>query len=94
MPPRGIVVNGRKTAPSLVDLCVNTAIDNLRYLGDVGETDLYLLERILPHCTLDQLMHIEKSSQVRSAAFNLCHFTYAGMFKMPSFNHFSCREEI
>lgn len=65
MPPRGIVVNGRKTAPSLVDLCVNTAIDNLRYLGDVGETDLYLLERILPHCTLDQLMHIEKSSQGR-----------------------------
>lgn len=73
MPHREIVVNGRKTPPSLVDLCVNTAIDNLRYLGDVGETDLYLLDRILPHCTLDQLMHVEKSSQVGSAAFNLCH---------------------
>ncbi|KAL0002190.1 hypothetical protein SO802_015971 [Lithocarpus litseifolius] len=65
MPHREIVVNGRKTPPSLVDLCINTAIDNLRYLGDVGETDLYLLDRILPHCTLDQLMHVEKSSQGR-----------------------------
>ncbi|KAJ7963871.1 transcription elongation factor B polypeptide 3-like [Quillaja saponaria] len=52
-------------APSLVDLCVETAIDNLRYLGDVGETDLHLLERILPHCTLDQLMHVEKCSKGR-----------------------------
>ncbi|XP_022149769.1 transcription elongation factor B polypeptide 3 [Momordica charantia] len=51
--------------PSLVDLCVNTAIDNLRFLGDVGETDIHLLERILPHCTLDQLMHVEKSSKGR-----------------------------
>lgn len=55
--------------PSLVDLCVNTAIDNLRFLGDVGETDIHLLERILPHCTLDQLMHVEKSSKVRSDEF-------------------------
>lgn len=55
----------RSKAPSLVDLCVRTAIDNLRYLGDVGETDAELLGRILPHCTVDQLMHIEKSSKVR-----------------------------
>ncbi|KAL1567315.1 hypothetical protein AAHA92_02805 [Salvia divinorum] len=48
-----------RKAPSLVDLCVNMAIDNVRYLGDVGETDNHLLERILCHCTLDQLMHIE-----------------------------------
>lgn len=53
--------------PSLVDLCVKTAIDNLRYLGDVGETDSDLLERILPHCTLDQLQHVEKCTQVRMA---------------------------
>ncbi|XP_030462933.1 uncharacterized protein LOC115682751 isoform X2 [Syzygium oleosum] len=55
----------RSKAPSLVDLCVRTAIDNLRYLGDVGETDAELLGRILPHCTVDQLMHIEKSSKGR-----------------------------
>lgn len=48
--------------PTLVDLCVNVAISNVRYLGDVGETDLHLLDRILPHCTLDQLMHVEKST--------------------------------
>lgn len=53
--------------PSLVDLCAWTAIDNLRYLGDVGETDIYLLGKILPHCTLDQLMHVEKCSEVRMA---------------------------
>ncbi|KAK3446212.1 hypothetical protein EUGRSUZ_A01953 [Eucalyptus grandis] len=51
--------------PSLVDLCVRTVIDNLRYLGDVGGTDPQLLARILPHCTVDQLMHIEKSTKGR-----------------------------
>ncbi|EOX92945.1 RNA polymerase II transcription factor SIII [Theobroma cacao] len=51
--------------PSLVDLCIRTAIDNVRYLGDVGETDSHLLERILPHCTMDQLIHVEKSTKGR-----------------------------
>lgn len=55
----------KKRAPSLVDLCVYTAIDNVRYLGDVGETDSHLLDRILPHCTVDQLEHIEKSTEGR-----------------------------
>lgn len=54
-----------KKVPSLVDLCVQTAIDNVRYIGDVGETDIHLLERILPHCTIDQLKHIEQSTEVR-----------------------------
>lgn len=58
-------VSGRKLLPSLVDLCIKTAIDNVRYLGDVGETDINLLDRILPHCTLDQLMHVEKCSEGR-----------------------------
>lgn len=58
--------------PSLVDLCVNKAIDNIRFLGDVGETDIHLLERILPHCTVDQLMHVEKSSEVRLYEFAYC----------------------
>ncbi|RHN38676.1 putative RNA polymerase II transcription factor SIII, subunit A [Medicago truncatula] len=39
------------------------AIDNVKYLGDVSHVDHHMLERILPHCTLDQLMHIEKSTQ-------------------------------
>ncbi|XP_075482340.1 elongin-A-like isoform X2 [Primulina tabacum] len=51
--------------PSLVDLCIQVAVDNVRYLGDVGDTDFHLLERILPHCTLDQLMHIENSTKGR-----------------------------
>ncbi|XP_031491323.1 uncharacterized protein LOC116258353 [Nymphaea colorata] len=51
--------------PSLVDLCVQTAIDNIKYIGDVGETDINLLKFILPHCTADQLMHIEASSYGR-----------------------------
>lgn len=56
-----------KKVPSLVDLCVQKIIDNVRYLGNVGETDAHLLDRILPHCTLDQLMHVEKSTEVRNS---------------------------
>ncbi|XP_057460274.1 uncharacterized protein LOC130750819 [Actinidia eriantha] len=54
-----------RKAPSLVDLCVQMAVDNVRYLGDLGETDLHLLDRILPHCTVDQLRHIEDSTEGR-----------------------------
>jgi elongin-A len=53
----------RKDQTPLVDLCVEKAIDNVKYLGDVSHVDHHMLERILPHCTLDQLMHIEKSTQ-------------------------------
>ncbi|KAE9457577.1 hypothetical protein C3L33_10511, partial [Rhododendron williamsianum] len=52
-----------RKVPSLVDMCIQLAIDNIRHLGDVGETDLHLLERILPHCTVDQLKHIEDSTE-------------------------------
>lgn len=51
--------------PSLLDLCIQTAIDNLRYIGDVGEVETHLLQRILPHCSVDQLLHIEDSSEGR-----------------------------
>ncbi|XP_014522546.1 transcription elongation factor B polypeptide 3 [Vigna radiata var. radiata] len=51
--------------PTLIDLCVQKVIDNVRYLGDVGYVDQHLLERILPHCTVDQLMHVEKSTKGR-----------------------------
>lgn len=65
----------RRMIPSLVDLCVQTAIDNVRYLGDVGETDSHLLERILPHCTLEQLIHVENSTQVRNSMFRLSSYS-------------------
>lgn len=45
------------------DAWINEARDSVRFIGDVGETDLQFLELILPHCTVDQLMHIEKSSK-------------------------------
>lgn len=51
--------------PSLVDLCVQTAIDNIQYIGDVGETDFGLLKLILAHCTSDQLLFIENSTEGR-----------------------------
>jgi len=60
---RNPVMMKRKDQTSLVDLCVENAIDNVKYLGDVSHVDHHLLERTLPHCTLDQLMHIEKSSE-------------------------------
>ncbi|CAA2973902.1 transcription elongation factor B polypeptide 3 [Olea europaea subsp. europaea] len=56
----------KQGVPSLVDLCVQVAIDNVRYLGDVGETDFHLLERILPHCTLDQLVHLENCTEINN----------------------------
>ncbi|XP_039137641.1 uncharacterized protein LOC120275185 [Dioscorea cayenensis subsp. rotundata] len=56
---------GKRKIPTLLDLCIQTAIDNLRYIGDVGELELYLLKDILPHCTIDQLMHIEDSTEGR-----------------------------
>lgn len=52
-------------APSLVKLCIQTAIDNIRYISDVGETDMDLLKEILPHCTVEQLAHIEMSTEGR-----------------------------
>ncbi|PSS05734.1 putative protein isoform 1 [Actinidia chinensis var. chinensis] len=53
----------RMKAPSLVDLCVQMAVKNVRYPGDLGETDLHLLDRILPHYTVDQLKHIGDSTE-------------------------------
>ncbi|MQL78950.1 hypothetical protein Taro_011397 [Colocasia esculenta] len=62
----GVMTTGyEREVPSLVKLCIQTAIDNIRYIDDVGETDISLLKEILPHCTVDQLAHIEKSTQGR-----------------------------
>ncbi|XP_020882996.1 uncharacterized protein LOC110228938 isoform X2 [Arabidopsis lyrata subsp. lyrata] len=52
-----------KKPPSLIDLCVRKAIDNVKYIGYVGGVDFQLLEQILQHCTLEQLKHIEDSTQ-------------------------------
>ncbi|KAG6536809.1 hypothetical protein ZIOFF_001878 [Zingiber officinale] len=54
-----------RKVPSLVELCTQTAIANLRYMGDVGDMDLDLLKDILPHCNIDQLTHIENSTKGR-----------------------------
>ncbi|XP_042376239.1 uncharacterized protein LOC121969962 isoform X1 [Zingiber officinale] len=54
-----------RKVPSLVELCTQTAIANLRYMGDVGDMDLDLLKDILPHCNIDQLTHIENSTEGR-----------------------------
>lgn len=53
-----------RKVPTLVDLCTQTAIANIRYIGDVGEVDLHLLKDILTHCNIDQLTHIENSTKV------------------------------
>ncbi|KAG6535196.1 hypothetical protein ZIOFF_000158 [Zingiber officinale] len=54
-----------RKVPTLVDLCTQTAIANIRYIGDVGEVDLHLLKDILTHCNIDQLTHIENSTKGR-----------------------------
>lgn len=62
--------NGKemRNVPSLVDLYLQrlqTTIDNVIYLGDVGETYSQFFERILPHCDIDQLKFIEDSTEGR-----------------------------
>ncbi|XP_065852441.1 uncharacterized protein [Euphorbia lathyris] len=59
----GQVMPVSRKVPSLVDLCVDVAVRHARYLGDVGETDFHLLDRILPSCTLDQLIHVEERTE-------------------------------
>ncbi|CAL5003833.1 unnamed protein product [Urochloa decumbens] len=49
---------------SLVDLCVEKAIDNLRQVNHVDGIATELLKRILPHCTLPQLKHIVKNTHM------------------------------
>ncbi|KAJ4760338.1 Elongin-A [Rhynchospora pubera] len=53
----------QKKAPSLVDLCINLAMENVRYIGSVSGLDSNLLERILPHCNITQLTRIENCSK-------------------------------
>ncbi|OEL24881.1 hypothetical protein BAE44_0014099, partial [Dichanthelium oligosanthes] len=63
--PRGERMEfGKKKPRSLVDLCVQKAIDNLRYLGNVDGIEMRLLKRILPHCTLGQLTRIESRTEM------------------------------
>ncbi|KAL6191303.1 hypothetical protein ACLB2K_037694 [Fragaria x ananassa] len=44
---------------------VSIATENRRFLGDVSNMDLELIEQILPHCSKTQLIHIEKSTKDR-----------------------------
>lgn len=52
-------------ALSLVDLCIKKWIDNVWSLGDVGELDDYLLNLMLPLCSVDQLKYVEGCTKVR-----------------------------
>jgi hypothetical protein len=58
---------GKKKPLSLVELCVRTVIDNLRYVGSVDGVETELLKRILPHCTQEQLTRIESRTEVGNA---------------------------
>nr|XP_051196035.1 uncharacterized protein LOC127309094 [Lolium perenne] len=52
-------MEAERKAPSLLDICVRKAIDNLRRVESVDGVDTALLRRILPHCDLEQLTRIE-----------------------------------
>ncbi|PRQ58803.1 putative RNA polymerase II transcription factor SIII, subunit A [Rosa chinensis] len=47
----------------LNDHWVSIAIDNLDSFGDVGYLDFRFLDQLLPHCSKDQLIHIEKCTK-------------------------------
>ncbi|KAE8809378.1 Transcription elongation factor B polypeptide 3 [Hordeum vulgare] len=60
---------GKKMEPerkplSLLELCFRSAVDNLRYMNSVDNLEMGLLKRILPHCTLEQLTHIESCTEM------------------------------
>jgi len=65
--------SGRKPR-SLLDMCVQKLIDNLRYVVRVDGIEMELLKRILPHCTLEQLTRIENRTEVGSPANALVSF--------------------
>ncbi|XP_047080355.1 uncharacterized protein LOC124691123 [Lolium rigidum] len=48
-----------RKAPSLLEMCIRKAIDNLRHIQSVDGVDTALLRRILPHCDLEQLTRIK-----------------------------------
>ncbi|KAM0851878.1 hypothetical protein ACQ4PT_052131 [Festuca glaucescens] len=52
-------MEAERKPPSLLELCVRKAIDNLRHIDSVDGVDSPLLRRILPHCDLEQLTRIE-----------------------------------
>ncbi|XP_006659167.2 translation initiation factor IF-2 isoform X1 [Oryza brachyantha] len=54
---------GRKP-PSLLELCIRTTMDNLRYVDNVDGVEMNLLERILPHCKLEDLTRIESNTKM------------------------------
>ncbi|XP_047320364.1 uncharacterized protein LOC124924355 [Impatiens glandulifera] len=55
----------KKNPSSLINQCIKKVIDNLGYLGDVGDTEILLLDPILSQCTIQQLIHIEESTKGR-----------------------------
>ncbi|KAF0897655.1 hypothetical protein E2562_000373, partial [Oryza meyeriana var. granulata] len=54
---------GRKP-PSLLELCIRTTMDNLRYVDNVDGVEMDLLETILPHCKLEELIRIENNTEM------------------------------
>ncbi len=50
--------------PSLLELCIRTACENVAHIGDVGTLPAQFVSRILQSCSgVDQLRHIEASSK-------------------------------
>ncbi|KAH9573678.1 hypothetical protein CY35_01G013100 [Sphagnum magellanicum] len=50
--------------PSLLELCIRTACENVAHIGDVGSLPTQFVSRILQSCSgADQLRHIEVSSK-------------------------------
>ncbi|KAI9114758.1 hypothetical protein K1719_014456 [Acacia pycnantha] len=55
---------GGMMVASLVDLCIKKWKDNVWSLADVGEIDDYLLDKMLPLCSVDQLKYVEGCTKV------------------------------
>lgn len=50
--------------PSLLELCIRTACENVAHIGDVGSLPTQFVSRILQSCSgVDQLRHIEVCSK-------------------------------
>lgn len=55
---------GRRKPISLLELCIRTTMDNLRYVDNVDGVEMDLLQRILPHCKMEDLTRIENNTEM------------------------------
>lgn len=69
----------------MLELCIRTTMDNLRYVDNVDGVEMDLLQRILPHCKMEDLTRIENNTEVISIRFG---------FRRRRYSRLSCSSRL